>query len=236
MSEAIELVGTSTSFQKSMEEKLGREISTIEKSALAVLVEDDEEYAAAAKYLQATKALQKSVKDYWEPLRVSAKHSYDLVLERKKAMTEPLESAERILKGKMAGYIEDKERKQREQEEAMKRLAAEERERKLQEAADAEAAGDYETAEMAMAEAEIMDDAAIFGGTIETPKAKGTSVGKAWEIVSIDSASVPVEFAGVELRPVDQKIVMGLIKASKGCISIPGIKYKEVTKISSRAK
>lgn len=52
--------------------------------------------------------MQKKVKKYWEPLRVSAKSTYDDVLARKKEMLDPLEAAEKILKGKMGDYSMEK--------------------------------------------------------------------------------------------------------------------------------
>lgn len=69
----------------------------------------------------------------------------------------------------------------------------------------------------------------------QTPKAAGVSQSKTWEIVSIDSSKVPVSFEGVEIRPVDVKAVMRLIKESKGTIQIPGVQYRDSVSISVRA-
>ena len=102
-------------------------------------------------------------------------------------------------------------------------------------AAKAEAAGDSLGAEYAMAEAEVMEDVSISGGIrSQAPKANGVSQSKTWKITSIDSSLVPVTFSGVEIRPVDEKAVMRLIKESKGTISIPGVQYEETVSISIR--
>ncbi|MCQ4951053.1 hypothetical protein, partial [Bittarella massiliensis (ex Durand et al. 2017)] len=69
---------------------------------------------------------------------------------------------------------------------------------------------------------------------MDIPRAKGVSSGKDWEIEAIDHEKVPVNFSGVEIRPVDEKAIMRLIRASKGKIQIPGIKYKETIKMSIR--
>ena len=50
---------------------------------------------------------------------------------------------------------------------------------------------------------------------------------KTWKITGIDSSKVPVSFGGVEIRPVDEKLVLQLIKMSKGKIKIPGVEYEE---------
>lgn len=236
MNEAIATAGSSALVLDTAEEALGREVSTVEANALRVVIGNDADYANAGDITKAVKQMQKKVTEYWEPLRVSAKKTYDDVLARKKEMLSPLESAEKILKGKMSAYVTEQERKRREREEAMRKLAQQEVNRKLAEAAEAEAAGDTLGMEFAMAEAEVMDDVAKSGKvTGAAPKATGVSTSKAWKITSIDISQVPVEIAGAIIRPVDEKAVMALIKATKGSIKIPGIVYEETVNISVRA-
>ena len=139
------------------ESKLGKEVSLIEQRAEAVVVASGADFEDAGLFLKQIKQAQKQVKDYWEPLRVSAKKSYDEVLTHRKEMIEPLEKAEKIVKVKVNEYSAEQERKRREQEEAMRRLAQAEIDRHLNEAAEAEANGDAVGAEYAMAEAEMME-------------------------------------------------------------------------------
>lgn len=236
MNEAIATAGSNALALDTAEEALNREVSVYEAEALRMVVASDEDFARAGEASKEVKRMQKKVTEYWEPLRVSAKKTYDDVLARKKEMISPLESAEKILKGKMVAYTNEQNRKRREREETMRKLAQAEVERKLEEASRAEAAGDAVGAEYAMAEAEVMDDVAKSGkvGAV-MPKAAGISTSKAWKITSIDIAQVPVEIAGAIIRPVDEKAVMALIKATKGSIKIPGIVYEETTNISVRA-
>ena len=118
----------------------------------------------------------------------------------------------------------------------MRLLARQEMERKLEEAATAEAEGDVVGAEFALAEAEVMEGVASNSIVqVKAPRADGVSRSKTWEIVEVDSSMVPVNFGGEEIRPVDLKAVMRIIKASKGTVQIPGIKYEEKTTISVRA-
>jgi hypothetical protein len=86
-----------------------------------------------------------------------------------------------------------------------------------------------------MSDAEVMDDYAKTGIAYAAPeKTAGVSSKKDWEIESVDSALVPVSVAGIEIRPVDIKAVLKLIRATKGAIQIPGIKVKETSVISIR--
>lgn len=236
MNEAIATVGSNALVLDSPEDALNKEASLIEQKASSVAVTNDAEYAAAGELTKAVKQMQKKVKEYWEPLRVNAKAAYDEVLSHKKEMLDPLEAAEKILKGKMGSYSMEKERKRKAQEEAMRKLAEQEMERKLEEAARAEAAGDVAGAEAAMADAEVMEGVSVSGSIqAQAPKAEGVSQSKTWEIVGIDSSKVPVSFGGVEIRPVDVRAVMRLIKESKGTVQIPGVQYKESVTISVRA-
>lgn len=218
------------------EKKLGEEVSAIELQAESVVIATVEDYSMAGKATGNVKRMQKKVEEYWEPMRVSTKKAYDEVLTHKKEMLAPLKKAEKILKGKMGVYLLEQERKCKEQEEAMRKLAEAEADKKLQEAIDASNAGDTVAAEFAMAEAEVYDAAAATGAIAkQTPKAEGVSTSRSWKITAIDSKQVPIEFRGMELRPVDEKLVMQLIKASKGKIAIPGIKYEETVTISVRS-
>lgn len=218
------------------DESLGREASLIERRAESVLVTSDAEFASAGDLLKEIKRMQKKVKDYWEPMRVTAKAGYDEVLAHKKEMLDPLESAEKMLKAKMGAYSDEVKEKARKQEESMRQMARQEMECKLEEATEAEAAGDTDGAEFALAEAEVMESVSCVGfSRANPPKASGVYGSKSWEIVSVDSSSVPVSFDGIEIRPVDMKAVMRIIKASKGTVQIPGIKYEEKTTISVRS-
>ena len=86
------------------ESKLGKEVSLIEQRAEAVVVASGADFEDAGLFLKQIKQAQKQVKDYWEPLRVSAKKSYDEVLNHRKEMIEPLEKAEKIVKTKVNEY------------------------------------------------------------------------------------------------------------------------------------
>lgn len=218
------------------ENKLGRQVSLIEQQASSVVVASEEGFVLAGELTKQVKAMQKQVTEYWEPMRKSTYEAYTAVNQHKKEMFDPLASAEKILKRKMSDYTMEQERIRREQEEAMRKAAEAEMARKLEEAEEAESRGDAVGAEFAMAEAEVMEGVAVSGGLRpQAPKAKGVSQTKTWKITKIDSEKVPISLNGMELRPVDEKLVLQLIKASKGRISIPGVEYKEDVIISVRS-
>lgn len=204
--------------------------------AEAFSIQDDEDWDEAARAVRNVKRMQGELKDYWEPLRVSAKEAYDAVLGRKRLMMTPLDEAEKILRTKMADYVENRDREAREAGETMRREALAEKERRLEEAARAEAAGDTAAAEYARAEAEVLESTGLTGRVQSAvPRADGVTVSKSWEIVDIDPALVPDTFRGAELRPVDEKAVLRLIKDTKGMVEIPGVSFRERVSLTVRS-
>ena len=220
---------------KEEENKLGRQVSLIEQKAESVVVDSDDGFAYAGELTKQVKQMQAKVTDYWEPMRETTYEAYKSVTDHKKEMLDPLASAEKILKKKMGAYTLQKEKERREREEELRRQAEAEMNRKLEEAAKAESEGDALGAEMAMTEAEVMENVATTAVIKpEAPTMKGVSTTKTWKITKVDPTTVPTHVQGVEIRPVDEKAVLRLIKATKGAIKIPGITYEEDVSVSVR--
>lgn len=215
------------------EEALKQETSLLEIQAEGTLVTNDEEYQSAAEFGRAIKAKANEITAFFKPMKDAAHKAHKEVCEREKKMLEPLAKAEKLVKQAMGAYVTEQERKRKEAEEAARRAAAAEAERKLADAISLEEQGREDEAAAAIEEAEVID---TVGSSLTIsaapPKVKGVTAKKDYEIVSVDGAKVPINFAGIELRPVDTAAVMRLIRASKGSIQIPGITYRETTNMS----
>lgn len=217
------------------EQQLSQQVTDIEYQAESFIVETEADYEAAGEFGKLLKQKTAEVTVFFKPMKDSAYQAHKAICDREKAMLSPLKNAEKIIKKTMGDYLMEQERKRREAEEAMRKAAEAEMQRKLEEAAKLESSGNQEKAEAAFEDAVVMDEAAsCFSAASAKPKVSGVSTSKDWEITGIDSAAVPVVFNGMELRPVDQAAVMRLIRASKGKIEIPGITYREVAKMSFR--
>ena len=137
----------------------------------------------------------------------------------------------------MSTYLNDQEKKRKAQEEALRKLAHEEVTKKLDEAVELQKQGDISAAEYAMVEAEVYDDASVSAVVSKNVKnVKGVSTRKDWRIKSIDPSKVPIDIAGIVLRPVDEKAILKLVKSSKGTVVIPGVEYEETMIISASSK
>ena len=215
------------------EEALREQTTDLEIRAAEVLVRNDQEYEQAAEFGKMLKAKAAEVTSFFKPMKDAAHKAHKQVCDREKEMLAPLSKAEKIVKQAMGDYITEKERRRREAEEAARRAAEEEAKRRLAEAIDLDEQGNAEAADAAIEEAQIMESAAanVFAAQ-STPKLKGVSSSKDWEITGINAAQVPINFSGVELRPVDKAAIMRLIRASKGSIQIPGVQYVERAKMS----
>lgn len=215
------------------EEALKQETSLLEIQAEGTLVTNDEEYQSAAEFGRAIKAKANEITAFFKPMKDAAYKAHKEVCEREKKMLEPLAKAEKLVKQAMGAYVTEQERKRKEAEETARRAAAAEAERKLADAISLEEQGREDEAAAAIEEAEVID---TVGSSLTIsaapPKVKGVTAKKDYEIVSVDGAKVPINFAGIELRPVDTAAVMRLIRASKGSIQIPGITYRETTNMS----
>lgn len=217
------------------EQQLNREVTDIEFQAESMVIQNDEDYAAAGEFGKLLKQKAAQVTSFFKPMKDSAYQAHKAVCDREKAMLTPLKNAEKTVKSAMSNYFTERERQRKAAEEAARRAAEAERERKLQEAAELETAGDKAGAESAMEEAMVMDEAATYTVPVTAkPKVSGVTASKDWEITDIDPKTVPLSLAGIELRPVDTAAVMRLIRASKGTIEIPGVTYKQVAKMSFR--
>lgn len=217
------------------EAELTKTVTDVELRAESVAINSKEDYQSAAELGRLIKQRSAEVQAFFAPLKQAAHEAHKRVCDREKQMLTPLVNAEKTIKKTMGAWAMEQERIRREEEERLRKAAQDESERLLNEAIKASESGDTASAEMAMANAEIMESAGKSISLSESkPQAAGVSVATDWEIVSVDSNKVPLSLNGIDLRPVDTKAVIRLIRASKGKIEIPGIAYKSVAKMSFR--
>lgn len=217
------------------EAQIQEEATNVERLAAEIVVNSEETLQGAVDFVKLIKESGAKVTSFFKPMKDSAYKAHKSICDREKEMLKPLNEAEKQVKQKIGAYTMEQERKRKELEEQMRRQAEAEAERKMAEAIEHEAQGNTQEAEAALMDAQFTEQAAKnVGVNMVAPKADGMSTSKAWEITGIDSSKVPVEINGMEIRPVDEKAVMRLIKASKGKIVIPGISYKETVSVSVR--
>jgi len=221
---------------KTEETELSKSVSKMELEAESKVIETDEDYQAVGVFARSVKNMIAEVKAFFEPMKKDSHKAWKTICERENTMLKPLNNAENIIKTTMGEYTAKMERERLQAEEIARRIALEEADAQLEAAAEAEADGNSKAAEFALYEAQAAENLSktVSIPGVAPPKAAGISQTKDWEITKVDSSKVPVEIAGIELRPVDTAAALRLIRMSKGKTQIPGIEYKEVYKTSIR--
>lgn len=205
------------------------------EQAKLLTINNATDYDGAAAFAKQVKSLNKRIKDYWEPLKMSARASWQNLVDREKELLNPLEQAETEVKKKMAAY----QRKVQEEERAARLLAEklkqEETERLLAEATKAADEGREMESEILLAQAEIIETAEP-AVQIQAPTARGISTRTIYRARIVNEKQVPVEVAGVVIRPVDISAINKLAQASKGKLQIPGIEIYTEDSVSVRTR
>lgn len=203
------------------------EITTITNQVKQMVITTQKEYEQAAEMGREIKRKAKAVKELFQPIKEAANKAHKAACEQERLMLDPLNAAEKAIKSGMNAYMMEQERKRRRLEEEARRQRELEEQRLLNEAIAKENAGNGVEADQTLEEALVMAEAPVAIAEA-APKVKGVSTRTDWEIESIDDALVPVSLQGVVIRPVDRTAIMRLVRASKGQISIPGVKITEV--------
>ena len=215
------------------EAELSKAVTEIEFRAESIVIANDNDYKEAGEFGRLLKKKSAEVTEFFAPMKKAAHDAHKQICDREKQMLTPLVNAEKIIKKAMSSWALEQERKRKEEEERLKKLAQEEADRLLKQAIAENASGNVAEANMTMENALVVEQAGQ-SIVLDTPKPKvdGVSTSKDWDIESIDASLVPIAIAGMEIRPVDEAAVKRLIKMSKGKIEIPGVKYKEVVRMS----
>ena len=210
-----------------IEEQLTASGQAIIERAESMRIGNAREYEDAAAFLVEIKKRSKQMKEYWKPSKDAAKAAHARICEQEKAMLAPMERAEKTIKA-------EAEARREAEREAVKRQQIE-RDRLMNEAADAEQAGDMHGPAISMAMAEMVEDMKASVLVAEPVKAVGTTVSKRWKARVVDEAAVPAYVNGMELRKINQTALDALARMSKGEASIPGVEFYQDTTISVKA-
>lgn len=203
------------------------------KKANDLVIESNEGYDEAGKLLVQIKTQEKKIKEYWKAPKAAAKAAHATICDREKEMLAPLAEAEKAIKASIAKYQAAVEKARREAEEDARKIKEQETERLLNQAIEAEEAGDDQAAAIHAAMAEMVNDLPPATG-IETPKSAGVGVRKVWKARVIANDLVPAYYNGIEIRKIDMSALNSLARMSKGMFKIPGVEFYEDQTVSVR--
>lgn len=190
----------------------------------ALVVKDDASADRAGGWLRDIKALQKQITERFEPAVSAANKAHKELTKLRSSLLEPLESAERTLKNRVAIYLQEKQRlaieEQRRNEAEARRKAEEER---LASAAQLEAQGRVAEAQ-AEIEAPFEAPVAEAKPVVEAPK--GFSTREVWSAECLNLHELCKFVAAnpqmIGLISPNQKALDAFAKSMKKDFKVPG--------------
>ena len=180
------------------------------------------QYEVAVSFLKAVKGLKKTVLETFDPIVKKAHATWKEAKAQSNKHNDPLDKAEKVVKGKMADYTTLREKIRREQEEKLQRQAQAEEKRKrkaLEERAKkAEEKGNQEKAEeLREKKEEVHVEAPILAPVAKT---EGISYREDWKADVVDFKVLPDEWKLPDMVSLNKHA-----QNKKGLIPIPGVRF-----------
>lgn len=190
----------------------------------SILIRNNEEYQNAGEFLKEVRVRQDKIYEIFDSIIDKAHKAHKEAITKRDVCLEPWETAEKALKRIMVDFSLEEERKRLTEEIRITELNRKEAEKLEKKADKAEGQGNGAKAEELRGKAqEIEAIAPIVQSTVS--KIDGIKKMKIWKFTITDEALLPREY----LIP-DTKKIGAMAKASKGTITIPGVKiYSEET-------
>lgn len=230
-----ETANINVSINTQEELKKTADVPALVKKAEGLTITNQEQYTLAGDILKEIKTRIKELDDERKKITKPLDDAKKAVMNLFKPPTELLEKAEVKVKTSMLAHTEEQERKAREEEKRLREIAEKEaeRQRKALEAKimRAESSGKTEKAEELREQIEniAIPDIPVVAPAIETPK--GISYRDKWTAEVVDFKALPDEYKIANQQALDK-----VAQATKGALTIPGVKFKsEKIVVSSRS-
>lgn len=206
------------------------------EQAKSISIVTDDDFQEAAGFLNGLKAIQKAIDETFNDPIKAAYAAHKSIVAAKAKHSEPVDQAERIIKGKLAAYQIEQERKARAEAE---RLALEARKKaedeQLARAQAMEASGQKEAAEAILSE----DTASPVIQARPTAKANGVSFREKWcgEVTDLMTLvkAIAVGQAPLTLIQSNPTTVRQYAESTKGNVKVPGVRFWVEKVVSGRS-
>ena len=216
-----------TTLEQVNQQEVEQKTSLAVQKANGLTIDSNPSYESAAEMLKAVKSLQKEVKATFDPVCKATNDAWKAATAARKKHSEPLETAEGIIKRKLGTYHQEQEKKRLEVEQREReRLKREAEDERLEAATNAEAAGDDAAAEQLL-NAPIIP--APVRSNFTPPKVAGVAQRTNWKFEIIDVDKIPRE----HMEP-NMTSIGGVVRALKDQANIPGVRAYADRGVSAR--
>ena len=205
------------------QELMRREAESLLQRANGIIVNSKEADEVASAFCVEAAERVKKYEGFFEKNIALARAALRGLQDTLKSLTDPVEQARKVVKGKIADYRTEQERLRREEERRRSEEAQKRREADAVELAAAlEKAGKGEAAEK-LVEQVIAAPAPMIHVPSQVAKGTGVTIRTVWKFRIVDASAVPREWLMV-----DEVKVGRAVRESKGATVIPGIEnYSE---------
>lgn len=208
------------------EQQITESVESTIAPARKFLVIDNKTLLNANDILKAIKGRQKAVKEFFGPLVEAAHKTHKALTSKRKEVETPLVNAETYLKRQVGTYIQEQQRKEREEQERLRQIEIKKQEEaQLLAAKQAEDAGDNELAET-IVEEEVYVPPPVVESSV--PKLKNISMREAWkcEVVDLMALCKAVAAGTVPIQAIQANTVFlgQQVRSLQTSFRVPGVR------------
>lgn len=207
-------------------QEVERMIPPVVEAANSLTVTDSVQYQDACTFLQQVAVKKKQVDEVFDPIVKAAHSAHKEAVAQKKKFTDPLVSAESVVKGKISTYRAEEDRKAREEEARLNEARRKQAEEEALAAAILEP--DEEEQDVIIERAIAQPPAPVYVAP-KVPVVQGISERKVWKYRIINHSLIPREYL------IPNEVAIGaVVRSMKENANIPGVEIYSESSTSVR--
>lgn len=227
--------------ERKPEASLQEGIAVLKERYASFKITTPEDFSESAEVIKTIKRQRDAVVEFFRDSKQKAHAAWKSIVAQEKSFTDEIDQVERKIKSAIREYQAEQERKRREEEKRLREIAEAEakkaQEKLMQQAEEAEKAGNASAAEE-ITNIAAQVEAAPVQVQSSAPKAQGVSFRRTWEIESVNKAELIKAAANdpnlAAYLIVDESALKRTANALKGQISIPGVTFRENKTVAVR--
>lgn len=209
-------------------EPLTQETNEIVSQSKDLVIANTEHYKEASNDLMRIKGVMKRIKELFDPIVEKANEAHKAACAARKSLTDPLEKAEKSIKGAMRVYDDEQERIAKVLEERLRKeaeaKAAAEKQNIIDQADIALELGADDEAEELLTQADAVQALTPLVNA-NTVSVSGIAKKITWKARVVNQKAVPTYFGEIEIRTVNQAQLNKIAQMTSGSAKIPGVEF-----------
>lgn len=186
--------------------KLEPQVQSLAAQAASMVIAEEADYGRAGEFLVTLKGMQKEVAATFDPVVAAAHQAHKAATAARAKHLDPLDGAERVIKGRMSTFRQEQQRIAAQAEaERQKILREQEEKERLERAVKAEEAGLDDLADHIL-ETPVALPAAVAPPPPPVAQTKGVAEVKVWKFEIVEPLAVSREFLAIDEAKIRQVV------------------------------